>query len=90
MRYTQLNDSSVNPGSGNYPELFWDNERYEKLQQSAEKAGIPFTPSGIYQLEKERTAFAIPESLSNARNGYEQQTLTCLWRISKYQGKTIT
>lgn len=74
MRYTQLNDSSVNPGSGNYPELFWDNERYEKLQQSAEKAGIPFTPSGIHQLEKERTAFAIPESLSNARNGYEQQT----------------
>ena len=64
MTLPYLGDRSINPGSGNYPELFKGAEYYDKLTEPALKD----------QIEKEKVAFAIPESLSNARSGFAQQT----------------
>lgn len=64
LRYLGEGDLSVNPGSGNYPELFLGAETYDKLSP------VQFSA----QIEKEKKAFAIPESLSNARSGFAQQT----------------
>ena len=64
MTLPYLGDRSINPGSGNYPELFKGAEYYDRLKEPALKA----------QIEKEKVAFAIPESLSNARSGFAQQT----------------
>jgi len=55
-----------------------------KLSKRIPNQAVHLTPRSMTALTRQVFGGAID------LNGYEQQTLTCLWRISKYQGKTIT
>lgn len=62
MQPTYLQNYSVNPGSGHYLDIFTvDHSKLTEAQSNE-------------QVNKEKIAFAIPESLSNARAGFAQQT----------------